>query len=473
MPSNDQLHTLWNHVTSHLRASVSPDAYSRWFSSLKLGAAGDDAVRILVPDSIHQLWIEMNYLPALQSAFGAITGMKHVFQFEVDRGLASAENAAGPEWFPSAEVKTVESGAVPLALPAIDESEFSDDAEKLAPEGLSPVFTFDSFVVGASNQFAHAAAQAVAERPGRSYNPLFFYGGSGLGKTHLMHAIGAAVRARKPRARVIYLTSEEFTNQFIQALQTHSITRFRKRFRQADVLLIDDVHFLAGKERSQEEFFHTFNALLDGHKQIVLSSDRTPGEIKDLENRLVTRFEWGHTTELTQPDEETRVAILRKKAESLEVEVPPQLLEFIASRISSSVRRLQGALIRVASWISLHGPLSLQQAEELLRDLLRQEAKNEMTIDRIQKGVAAHYDIRLADMVSRKRPAAIAFPRQIAMHLARGLTGQSYQEIGSAFGGRDHGTIMHACRTVERRMKDDESLRLRVSSIEAQLRRGL
>jgi chromosomal replication initiator protein len=468
MPAHDQLETLWSHVTSHLRASVSPDAYVRWFSSLKLTAAGDDAVRIRVPDSIHQLWIEMNYLPALQSAFGAITGMKHVFQFDVDASLASP--AMDGNWSPWPEANAVAAPAAP-PLPRLEERVFPEEAGKVPAEGLSPTLTFESFVVGASNQFANAAAQAVAQKPGRSYNPLFFYGGSGLGKTHLMHAIGTAVRSRKPRARVIYITSEEFTNQFINALQTHSITRFRKRFRQADVLLIDDIHFLAGKERSQEEFFHTFNALLDSHKQIVLSSDRPPGEIKDLENRLVTRFEWGHTTELTQPDEETRVAILRKKAESLEVEVPAPLLEFIASKIRSSIRRLQGALIRVASWISLHGPMSFQAAEELLRDLLAQEAKNVMTIDRVQKGVAANYDIRLADMVSRKRPAAIAFPRQVAMYLARELTGLSYQELGSAFGGRDHGTIMHACRAIERRMTEDERLRLRVKAIETQLRR--
>jgi chromosomal replication initiator protein len=482
---HDQLATLWNHVTGHLRASISPDAYARWFSSLKLQAAGDDAVRILVPDSIHQLWIEMNYLSALQSAFGAITGMTHAFQFEVDPSLRQKDSPDGAGWVRATDAPVSDAAeAPPMAAAVADilavegpgttvpERLFESQAHATA-EGLQPLFSFDSFVVGASNQFAHAAARAVAERPGRSYNPLFFYGGSGLGKTHLMHAIGLAVRSRKPRARVIYITSEEFTNQFINALQTHSIARFRRRFRQADVLLIDDVHFLAGKERSQEEFFHTFNALLGGHKQIVLSSDRPACDIADLENRLVTRFEWGHTTELTPPDEETRLAIMRKKAESLETEVPAHLMEFIASRIHSDVRRLQGALVRVASWISLHGPMNLTQAEVLLRDLLQQEAKNQLTIDRIQKGVAANYDIRLADMVSRKRPAGIAFPRQIAMYLARELTGQSYQEIGSAFGGRDHGTIMHACRCIERRIKDDERLRHRVAGIETQLRRAM
>ena len=471
MPAHDQLETLWTHVTGHLRSSISPDAYTRWFSGIRLNAASDDAIRITVPDTIHQLWIEMNYLPALQAAFGAITGMKHRFQFAVDaEGAAVPENSVGPE-----EAMTPED--VP-GIEAVNERvvsapvAFDSDADRGPAEGLSPALTFETFVVGVSNQFAHAAAKAVAERPGRSYNPLFFFGGSGLGKTHLMHAIGAEVRARKPRARIVYITSEEFTNQFISALQTHSIAKFRKRFRQADVLLIDDVHFLAGKERSQEEFFHTFNALLDSHKQIVLSSDRPPAEIKDLENRLVTRFEWGHTTEITRPDEETRVAILQRRAESLEVEVPRYLLEFIASGICSSVRRLQGALIRVASWISLHGPMSVEQAEEILRDMLQQEARNGMSIDLIQRGVAANFDIRLADMVSRKRPAGIAQARQVAMYLARELTGESYQEIGQAFGGRDHGTVMHACRTTEKRMQEDPGMKLRVAAIRTQLERG-
>jgi chromosomal replication initiator protein len=470
MPANDQLETLWNHVSNHLCASISPDAYSRWFSGMKLCAASDDAIWLAVPDSIHQLWIEMNYLPALQAAFGAITGAHHRFRFEVNEAAAGTGELAGAfeSAAPIAEaVEETEAGLAPAEAPAM---EIAFDAEP--PVEGRDACTFDNFVVGASNEYAHAAARAVAERPGRSYNPLFFFGGSGLGKTHLMHAIGAEVRAKKPRARVVYITSEEFTNQFIAALQTHSIAKFRKRFRQADVLLIDDVHFLAGKERSQEEFFHTFNALLDGNKQIVLSSDRPPAEIKDLENRLVTRFEWGHTTEITRPDEETRVAILQRKAESLEVDVPRYLLEFIAAGISSSVRRLQGALIRVASWISLHGPMSTDQAEELLRDMLQQEARNGLSIDLIQRCVAANFDIRLADMVSRKRPASIAVPRQLAMYLARELTTESYQEIGGAFGGRDHGTVMHACRASEERMKEDAALRRRVAAIRSQIERG-
>lgn len=460
MPSSDRLQLLWQHVSEHLRQNVGPDAFTRWFSSATLLGASDEGVKVGVPDSIHHLWIEENYLPALRKAFALVVGEAPPLSISVADGM------------PPGAPQPPQSGH---QAESTDPAETGRDGEPdPAPvAGLSADRNFGSFVVGASNQFAHAAAHAVAAAPGRAYNPLFFYGGSGLGKTHLMQAIGWQIAAARPKARVLYITSEEFTNLFIQALQTNTIVKFRKRFRQADVLLIDDIHFLAGKERSQEEFFHTFNALLDGHKQIVLSSDRPPGEIKDLESRLVTRFEWGQTAELTPPDEETRVAILRKKAEALSIDVPPDLIHWLASRVRSNVRRLHGAFIRMASWISLNGPLSLSQAEELLRDLLRQEAENCITIDRIQRLTAESFDIRLADMVSRKRTAAIAFARQAAMHLARELTGLSYHEIGEAFGGRDHGTVMHACRTVEKRLRDDESLRLRITALETGLRRSI
>jgi chromosomal replication initiator protein len=466
MTARDQLDSIWKLVCTQLRASISPDAYSRWFSSLKLASANDDCAHVIVPDSIHQLWIEVNFLGTLKDAFGAATGVQPKFTFTVD-----------PSQCVPVETPEVQSELEP-AIHAIAANELAEPVETAELQDLPELsasgegHTFGTFVVGVNNQFAHAAALAVAQKPGKSYNPLFLHGGSGLGKTHLMHAIGAEARARRPRARVVYITSEEFTNLFINALQTHSIGRFRKRFRQADVLLIDDVHFLAGKERSQEEFFHTFNALV---KQIVLCSDRPPAEIKDLEQRLVTRFEWGHTTELTPPDEETRVAILRKKAEALQVDVPTDILEFLAQRISSNVRRLEGGLVRVSSWISLHegAPLDLNTAEELLRDLLQQEAKNHLTVDRIQRSVAEAFDLRLADLLSRKRPNNIAHPRMIAMYLTRQLIDNiSYAEIGTAFGGRDHGTAIHACRTVEERIKEEPSFRQRVSLLENQLKRG-
>jgi len=460
MPQHrDQTEQLWNLVRQHLQTSVSEDAYTRWFSDLKLVSATDAAVELLAPDAIHQLWIEMNYMPVLKAAFGAITGMDHNIRLEVQPSAPAVNGHAARE-----ELQASSAGAPRGQVTAEDEEPLED---------LSHSMTFENFIVGSANSFAHAAATSVSDKPGRSYNPLFLFGGSGLGKTHLMQAIGARVRENKPRARVVYSSCEEFINQYVQAVQTNNLTRFRKRFRQADLLLIDDVQFLEGKVKSQEEFFHTFNAVLENHKQIVLSSDRPPAEIKNLENRLVTRFEWGHMTELMPPDEIMRVAILRQRAEHLEVDVPAHLLEFIASKISSSIRRLQGALVRVSSWISLHGEMSREQAEELLRDLLAQEAKNVLNIERIQQSVALSFDVRLGDMVSRKRPASLVLPRQVAMYLARELTEMSYQDLGSAFGGRDHGTIMHACRNIEKKMRGDENLRLRVQNIETQLKRSV
>ena len=486
------LAVLWAHVVDNLRTRITPDAFDRWFSSLCLTEANDERVRIIVPDSIHQLWIEMNYLVPLKESFHAITGIMPTLEFLAGESTAPIfaaapvkvrKPAAKPvkaEPIPALPLQEITPSVIPDAEPAapLPDGDFETTADASQPAGetderLSPKHTFNTFVVGANNQFAHAAASAVAQRPARAYNPLFFYGTTGLGKTHLMHAIGAHIRETRPRARVLYITSEEFTNQFIAALQEHSLPRFRKRFRQADVLLIDDVQFLAGKERSQEEFFHTFNALFDGNKQVVLSSDCPPSEMRNLESRLASRFEWGMMAEITPPDEETRVAILRNRAVSLRVDVPPNVIDYLASRIRSNVRRLHGALFRVASWISLHGPISIAQAGDLLRDLLQEESRQSITIDKIQKTIAESYDIRLADMTSRKRPANIAFARQVAMYLARELTSSSYQEIGDAFGGRDHGTIMHACRSIDAKIKEEESIRLKIEGLATSMRRAL
>jgi chromosomal replication initiator protein len=287
-----------------------------------------------------------------------------------------------------------------------------------------------------------------------------------------MHAIGHHIVGRK-KVKVLYITSEKFTNEFIDAIQNGTLVKFRNRYRKADVLLIDDIQFLAGKERSQEEFFHTFNTLFDGHKQIVLSSDRPPSEIQNLETRLVSRFEWGLTAELLPPDSETRVAILRKKAEAMEIKVDNTILEFLAERIRTNVRRLEGALMRVASYISLNGGQSptMERLEHLLKDLLHEEARRAVTIEQIQRRVADHFDIRLADMTSKRRPANIAFPRQVAMYLSRELTKSSLNEIGEAFGGRDHGTVLHAHRLVQEKIKKDEKTRQTVSFLDSQLQR--
>jgi chromosomal replication initiator protein len=337
---------------------------------------------------------------------------------------------------------------------------------------FNPKNTFDNFVVGSNNNFAHAAALAVAQAPGKSYNPLFVYGGVGLGKTHLLHAIGQYVVHHKKGAKVAYLSSEKFTNEYIDAIQNNQLVRFRKKYRQTDVLLIDDIQFLSGKERIQEEFFHTFNALHENHKQIVLTCDRPASEIQNLEHRLVSRFEWGLVTDLQPPDVETRVAILRKKEKSMGVELPPEVINFLAQRIRANIRRLEGALIRVASFASLTGKkVSVEIVEGLLRDVLNEEGRYTISIEVIQKKVAEHYDIRIADMTSKRRPEHIAFPRQVAMFLSRNLTESSLSSIGEAFGGRDHGTVLHACRQVKDRMEVDTGIRQAVLYLEDQLRR--
>jgi chromosomal replication initiator protein len=319
---------------------------------------------------------------------------------------------------------------------------------------------------------AHAAAMAVAQAPGQAYNPLFLYGDTGLGKTHLMHAIGHAILRHNPEARVAYLSTEKFTNEFIQALQENSLTKFRQRYRTADVLLIDDVQFLAGKERIQEEFFHTFNDLFESGKQIVLSSDRRAREIQKLEARLVSRFEWGLPADIQAPDLETRVAIIRTKARALNCQLPDPILNFIAQNITKNIRRLEGALLKVASFSQLTSkPLDLETAERLLHDVLMEQAQNVLTIETIQKRVADHFQIRHSDMTSKRRPNNIAIPRQVAMYLSRTLTKHSLQDIGDAFGGRDHGTVIHACKAVDNMMEQDTSMRGSVEFLRTQLAR--
>ena len=311
---------------------------------------------------------------------------------------------------------------------------------------------------------------AVANSPASSYNPLFLYGDTGLGKTHLMHAIAQQVQQAQPHLRVAYISSEKFTNEFIHAIQDRSFTRFRNRYRKVDVLLIDDIHFLAEKERIQEEFFHTFNDLFESQKQIVLSSDRPANEIAKLENRLVSRFQWGLVVDIQPPDLETRQAILAKKAAAMNVDLDEEVLEFLAKRVTRNIRRMEGALTRVACFAD-HGnkPVDITVAEGLLQDILQEEARLSITVEKIQKKVADYHHLHLADMVSRRRPNNIAFPRQIAMYLSRLLTNLSLKEIGDTFGGRDHGTVIHACTSVENRMELEESVKHTVEYLQSQL----
>ncbi|RFC42841.1 MAG: chromosomal replication initiator protein [Verrucomicrobia bacterium] len=444
--------SLWTDVAETLRAEVSTDTFRRWFEDVRAVALDDTSLTLCVPNSIHQLWIESNYQSLLRSALMLATGKGREILFVFD-----TSTPASPERLPE----------------EIEDSQPAASNKPPVSNGLNPRNTFGSFVVGANNQFAHAACSAVAAGPGKTYNPLFIYSGVGLGKTHLMHAIGHHILANKKNAKVMYITSEHFTNEFIEAIQTGTLAKFRKRYRQAEVLLIDDIQFLAGKERSQEEFFHTFNALFDGHKQIVLSSDRPPSEIANLEGRLVSRFEWGLTAEMQPPDVETRTAILRKKMEGMQVKLSPEIIDFLALKVRTNVRRLEGALMRVASYTSLNeGKMpSIERIEMLLKDILQEEARRTVTIEQIQRRVAEHFDVRLADMTSKRRPANIAFPRQIAMYLSRELTRTSLSEIGEAFGGRDHGTVLHAHRQILDKISKDDRTKQVVSFLDTQLQR--
>jgi chromosomal replication initiator protein len=463
LPLTDELPFVWSKIAEQLREDVSGDTFARWFNDVELSELSDTELTLRVPSHIYQLWIESNYMGLLRSSIIYVLGRDRTIRFafaNADSAPASASPAPSP---------TKRQKGEPLPDPIEEEEE---EKPTRAISGLNVRNTFDSFVVGATNQYAHAACLAVANQPGKKYNPVFIHGGVGLGKTHLMQAIGHHIASKKKGARVLYITSEQFTNDFIDAIQNSTLVKFRKRYRQADVLLIDDVQFLAGKERSQEEFFHTFNTLFDGHKQIVLSSDRPPAELANLEARLVSRFDWGLTAELQPPDTETRVAILRKKAQSLEITLTKDVLEYLAERVRTNVRRLEGALTRVASYASLNGSQpNFEKIEHLLKDILQEEARRSITIDQIQKRVAEHFDVRLADMTSKRRPANIAFPRQIAMYLARELTKGSLSEIGDTFGGRDHGTVLHAHRLVKERMRKEEKVRQTVNFLEAQLHR--
>jgi len=443
---------LWQKLSAALRPQVSSDTFKRWFSALELVEASESGFTFRVPNNIYQYWIESNHMAALQAAIIAAFGAPRQVKF-----LSPSE--------PMVESIPEEIGATK----AVDSGRATRSASLL---GLNPRNTFESFVVGPNNEIAHAASLAVAQSPARTYNPLFIYGGVGLGKTHLMQAIGQFVLGKKKNMKVIYLSSELFINEFIDAIQHSNLVKFRRRYRQADLLLIDDIQFLSGKERSQEEFFHTFNTLFDGHKQIVLSSDRPASEISNLEHRLVSRFEWGLTAELQPPDVETRLAILRKKARAMQIKLGDDVFEFLANRIRTNVRRLEGALMRVASFASLSGKeLTREVVEHLLKDILQEEARHSVTIEQIQRRVAEHFDVRLADMTSKRRPASIAFPRQVAMYLARELTKASLNEIGDAFGGRDHGTVLHACKLVKKRMTEQDSIRQTISFIDSSLQR--
>lgn len=437
--------TIWKEACCHLENTLPKDIFEKWISVIQCREIEKDLVTLVVGNDFYQDWLEEHYVPLIKNALTVVSGSELKIELVVDYNLAS-ETAEEPE-----QKREKPRSILPKKRAA----------EKTG--NLNKNYTFDSFVVGPSNQFAHAASLASAQSPSRAYNPLFIHGQVGLGKTHLMQAIGNYIFSKKSRGKIAYTTCEAFTNEYIEALQTNSLAKFRRKYRTVDALLIDDIHFLAGKERMQEEFFHTFNAIFENHKQIVMTSDRPAGELSGLAPRLVSRFEWGLVVELESPDVETRVAILRRKCEQLDLSIDQDLLFYIAERISSNIRRLEGALIRVASYVSLTGQqMTREKLEHLLRDTLDQEQKHAVSIESIQKTVADHFDLRVGDIVGRKRPHNIAWPRQVAMYLSRTLTNQSFPVIGEAF-GRNHATIVHACQTVEKKQTEDLKLRQTLS----------
>ncbi len=418
---------LWDRVLTRVESKVNEYSFATWFRPTSFRALDGASLIVSVPNIQFRDWLTKNYKAVIEEALSDIGRGDLSVAFEPSEGAAGSPDAA--------EVADISI--------------------------LNPKYTFETFVVGSSNQFAHAASRAVAEIPSKSYNPLFIYGGVGLGKTHLMHAIGHYVRARNRTSSLLYISSDRFINEMINALRFDRLNAFRQKYRKVDVLLIDDIQFIAGKDRTQEEFFHLFNALHDAQKQIVISSDCPPRQIQNIEERLMSRFEWGLIADIQSPDIETKVAILRKKAESERVEIPENVAFFIASKVKTNVRELEGSLIRLIAYASLTGrDIDLPLAQDVLRDLIQNDGKP-VSMEMIQKTVAEKFSIKMADLKAKNNAKAVAFPRQIAMYLAKALTSASLPEIGKGFGGKHHSTVIHSVRKIEaERKKDPEFDRL-------------
>jgi chromosomal replication initiator protein len=418
---------IWDQVLSRIETKVNRHSFYTWFKPTSYVADEGGAIRVRVPNTLFRDWLTKHYAAVLEEALG-----------EVARPGASVSFVTDDEPVTTPDIIADQ----PLPEPTME-------AMEEQPGGLAPRYSFDTFIVGPSNQFAHAGCRAVAEAPSRSYNPLFIYGGVGLGKTHLMHAIGHYVLNHLKSLKLTYISSERFMNEMINAVRYDRVLDFRERYRSVDVLLVDDIQFLAGKEGTQTEFFHTFNALYDSQKQIVISSDRPPHEIQQLEERLRSRFEWGLIADIQPPDLETKVAILKRKAEGEGVLLPDNVALFIAGKIKSNIRELEGSLIRLVAYASLTGrEISLSLAQDVLRNVLQHDDRA-VTIEVIQKFVADYYQLKVADLKSRNNSKSIAMPRQIAMYLCKGLTNASLPEIGKSFGGKHHSTVIHSIKKIE------------------------
>ena len=473
---------IWEEILSRVQAKVNRHSFYTWFKPTSFVADDGATVTVRVPNALFKDWITKHYSGVIAEALDEVRRAEALVNFvasgtpEADarplppppRSLEPVANAAPGTRTP--EPRTPEPGTRNPEPTGLSGDEPLPPVMPTSSAGLNPRYTFDTFIVGSSNQFAHAACRAVAEAPSRSYNPLFIYGGVGLGKTHLMHAIGHYVLLHDRNLVLTYISSERFMNEMINAVRYDRLIDFRERYRSVDVLLVDDVQFLAGKEGTQNEFFHTFNALYDSQKQIVLSSDCPPHEIEQLEERLRSRFEWGLIADIQSPDLETKVAILKKKAEAEVVPLPDSVAIYIAGRIKSNIRELEGSLIRLIAYASLTGrDLSVDLAQEVLRNVKDHEEKA-ITIDHIQKFVSEYYQLKLADLKSRNNSKSIAMPRQVAMYLCKNLTHASLPEIGRSFGGKHHSTVIHSIRKVEALRKADGQFNTLINSFIESLR---
>jgi chromosomal replication initiator protein len=427
--------TIWDQVLGRIETKVNQHTFSTWFRPTSFLADTGTRLRVRVPNALFSAWLPKHYSTVLEEALAEVDRRGCEVSFVTDEASAPRD--------------TIDARAMSQAVMAEADTEPKPDSTPVEPGGLSPRYSFDTFIVGPSNQFAHAACRAVAEAPSRSYNPLFIYGGVGLGKTHLMHAIGHYVLNHLKSLKLTYISSERFMNEMINAVRYDRILDFRERYRSVDVLLVDDIQFIAGKEGTQNEFFHTFNALYDSQKQIVISSDCPPHEIPSLEERLRSRFEWGLIADIQAPDLETKSAILKKKAETEGIPLPDNVAIYIAGKIKSNVRELEGSLIRLIAYASLKGQeITLPLAQEVLRNILQNDDRA-VTIEIIQKFVADYYQLKLAELKSRNNSKSVAMPRQIAMYLCKSLTSASLPEIGKSFGGKHHSTVIHSIRKIE------------------------
>jgi len=457
---------VWGRILHSLKGRLNQQTLETWFSPIQFESLDNSqhVIRLRAPNQVVKDWVVSNYGKALAESLNE----QRLAGYSVGWVIGKA-----PDWIPehlTLAPAVTQSGDNGVLLPAVTVSEATAPPPSEPP--LSSKYTYESFVVGSCNQFAHAASLAVAEAPGRTYNPLYLYGGVGLGKTHLMHACGHAIKSRNQHLKLCYISSERFMNDLINAIRYDKTQSFRDKYRSVDVLLIDDVQFMAGKERTQEEFFHTFNALYDQQKQIVISSDCPPREIPTLEERLHSRFEWGLIADLEPPDLETKIAILKRKGDLIGVAIPDDVAMFIAGRVKSNVRELEGSLVRLIAIASLRGePISKSLAQDALRNIAKEEESGVVTIQQIQKLVASTYKLTSEELISKNNARQISHPRQVAMYLCKHLTKHSYPEIGRAFGGKHHTTVMHSVEKIEALVATDETLQRLISELSESLQK--